>query len=246
MKNLILEVKKKKEFCLLPDSLVERSLILSKQDIKMARALLRKYFGVFLTNKIYKLKDKEILKNHISSKNRDYSCFYSEIFKEISNLNTVVDLGCGVNGFSYSFLKERFKDLDYIGIEAVGQLVDKMNLFFRENKYPRAKALCLDLFDFEGLKSIFEKIEGPKAFCLFQIIDALEGFEKDYSKKLLLEIKQQCSLKDYIIISMSMKSISGKNKFEAKRGWLRWFLEENFHLQEFFINNERIFICRKR
>lgn len=243
--ELILEVKKKKEFSKLPDSLIERALSLNKGDVKLTRAFLRKYFGVFLTNKIYKLKDQEILKNHISSKNRDYNIFYSELFKGINSFDAIIDLGCGVNGFSYPALKETFGDISYLGIEAVGQLVDKMNLFFEENGYTNAKSICLDLFDLERLISIFTKINGSRVFCLFQVIDALEGLEKDYSKRLLLGIKKQLSPHDTIVITMPTKSISGRNKFEAKRNWLRWFLEENFSIREFFIGTERVFICSK-
>ncbi len=45
--SLIREVKKKKEFSGLPDSVVARALGESDDDIKKARSLLRKYFGVF-------------------------------------------------------------------------------------------------------------------------------------------------------------------------------------------------------
>ena len=52
--NLIREVKKKKEFSGLPDSVVKRALAESGDDVKEARSLLRKYFGVFLTNRVLK------------------------------------------------------------------------------------------------------------------------------------------------------------------------------------------------
>ena len=46
--------------------------------------------------------------------------------------------------------------------------------------------------------------------------------------------------------SMPMKSISGKTKFEASRNWLRYFLEENFRVEEFLVGNEMIFRARKK
>ena len=57
---LIDEVKKKKEFSGLPDSIVERALSESGEDIKESRKLLRKYFGVFLTNRVLKKKGNKL------------------------------------------------------------------------------------------------------------------------------------------------------------------------------------------
>ncbi len=244
--DLTLEVKKKKEVSQLPDSLIRRALEICSEDVKETRALLRKFFGVFLTNKVFKLGDESVLNSHISSKGRDYEEFYELLFKEGTQFESVIDIGCGVNGFSYSFVKERLGDVDYVGIEAVGQLVDKMNLFFKEKEYTNAKAICLDVFDLEEIGKSFSEVKSPRAIFLFQVIDALEGFEKDFSKKLLLSLKENISSKDVIFISMPMKSISGKTKFEAKRGWLRWFLEENFQVEEFFIGDERVFECKRK
>ena len=50
----IAEVKKKKELRQLPDQIIEKALQKSNNNIKDARAYLRKYFGLFLTNKIIK------------------------------------------------------------------------------------------------------------------------------------------------------------------------------------------------
>ena len=130
--NLIKEVKKKKEFSDLPDSVVVRALKESGEDVKDARKLLRKYFGVFLTNRVLKGGGKK-LDVHLSSKKRNYEKFYEKIFEAIDDkrfeIKSVVDLGCGVNGFSYEFLP---RGISYVGIEAAGQLVDQMNTYFKE------------------------------------------------------------------------------------------------------------------
>ncbi len=253
MDSLIFEVKKKREFSGLPDSLID-SVLSQKQmarksdmeKIKLSRAFLRKYFGVFLTNKVLKLKDESILSSHISSKGRDYFSFYNQLFEGNLNFKSIIDLGCGVNGFSYSSFNEIFGEIDYLGIEAVNQLVEKMNLFFEENDYSLAHAINLDLFDFDEIIELIKKTSFPRAILLLQVIDALEGIKKDSSKDLLVKLGEILLPDDVIIISMPMKSISGKNKFEAKRGWLRWFLDENFDVIETIIGNERIFRCKKK
>ena len=84
--NSIEKIKQKKEFSGLPDSIVERAAKMAKGDVKESRALLRKYFGVFLTNRVLKGKGSvdEILSTHMSSKKRNYEKFYSEIFEGVS------------------------------------------------------------------------------------------------------------------------------------------------------------------
>jgi hypothetical protein len=245
MKEVVVEIKKKGEFSQLPDSIVERVAKIAKGDVKESRALLRKYFGVFLTNKVLKIKDEKVLESHISSKGRDYNSFYQNIFQETNEFESVVDVGCGVNGFSYKYLEEVLGGVSYIGIEAVGQIVDNMNYYFKENEF-NAKALCEDVFNSEKIKQVIISQHSPRVILLLQILDALEGFEKNSSKKLLLAINETLVERDLIVITMPMKSISGKTKFEASRNWLRYFLEENFRIEEFLVGNEMIFRARKK
>lgn len=244
MSILVSEVKKKKEFSQLPDSLIDKALSLSKNNFKETRALLRKYFGVFLTNKVLKIKDEEILKRHVSSKKRDYMEFYEKIFEGNKNFREVLDIGCGVNGFSYVSLKENTGEIKYVGLEAVGQIVEKSNEFFKKRGFEKARVFHLDIFDLGSVEKFVKEAEIPKAIFLFQIIDALEAFERDFSKKLLLMIKKYLRKDDLLVVTMPTKSLSGKKKFEVKREWLRYFLNENFEVEEFFIGEERVFRCR--
>ena len=66
--NIVEEVKKKREFRELPDSVVLRVLEQTeseddKERVKEARVILRKYFGVFLTNRV--IKPKDVLDYHL-------------------------------------------------------------------------------------------------------------------------------------------------------------------------------------
>jgi SAM-dependent methyltransferase len=245
-KELIFEVKKKREFSKLPDSIVRKALMASNNNVKEARAFLRKYFGVFMTNKVLKGKTEEVLDSHISSKLRDYKIFYKEIFKE-NKFESVIDLGCGANGFSYNFLEEELGDIEYIGIEASGQIVDNTNDYFKENKIKNAKVFCEDLFNTEGVISLIKKSEKPTAIFLLQVVDALEKLDRNYSKQLINSIFEVLDEKDLVVITMPLASISGKKKFEAKRTWLSDFLEEKFYLErDFELGNERVFLVRKK
>ena len=240
-KLLILEVKKKKEFSELPDSLVKRALTLGKGDVKKSRDTLRKYFGVFLTNRVVgKIIDNRVLSFHISSKKRDYSVLYSRI---LDDEKSILDLGCGANGFSYSSIKEVLGDVEYLGVEASGQMVSKVNNYFISNKF-NARALSFDLMDFMGVVGLLEKMKKPRTIFLFQVVDALEFFERDSSKKLLLAIKDKC---EKVVLSFSLKSLSGKKTFHGDRKWILDFLNEEFNiLEDFSLFDERFIILKNK
>jgi hypothetical protein len=244
--KLILDVKKKKVLSGLPDELVWRFLEKNNLDIKSTRSDLRKFFGVFLTNKVLKGDGESVLASHISSKDRGYKEFYNRVFENIKDVQAVIDLGCGANGFSYSYLKEVFGKINYLGVEASGQLVDNMNKYFLENGFGNAKVVCMDLFRRMQIFNLITKSKSPKVILMLQVIDAMESVSKNSSKEFLLKLKDILNRRDFIIITMPMKSISGRKKFEADRKWLRDFLNKEFKLiNEFIFGNERIFRVRK-
>lgn len=243
--ELVKEVKKKREFSQIPDSIVAKILETDK-DVKLARASLRKYFGVFLTNKVLKGKTEKVLESHISSKLRDYREFYKRIFQG-KKFNSVIDLGSGANGFSYNFLKEELGDFEYFGVEASGQIVDNTNEYFKSQKIMRARVECLDLFEKKAVFDLINMVEEPRAILMLQVVDALESLERNFSKEFLVKMQENLTMEDLIVISMPLNSISGKKKFEARRTWISTFLEENFIIKDDFnLENERIFLVRKK
>jgi hypothetical protein len=196
-----------------------------------------------MTNKVLKLTDKEILSSHISSKKRDYNYFYSWLHQSIGEINSIIDLGCGVNGFSYPFILNEFGEINYLGVEATGQIVSNTNLFFKKNNFSSAKLIWEDLFSLSNIQEIINKSYGKKVIFLLQVVDALESIERNFSKKLLLEIKGLLSKSDFIVLSNSTRSISGKSKFSSNRDWLEFFLRQNFQIvnvTEMF--NEKYFL----
>jgi len=238
------EIKKKKEFSRLPDSIVARAAEISKGDVKEARSLLRKYFGVFLTNKVLKGKGSfdDLLKAHMSSKKRDYDKFYREIFGDDKNVGSIVDLGAGMNGFSYGYLKDILGDVEYVAVEAAGQEVDHMNEHFFNNKFS-GMAVVGDLFEIDEIKSLLETEKRPRVVFLFQVVDALENLERDFSKKFISEISKEC---EKIVLTLPTESLGGRKKFAVQRKWITDFLEENFSIEKNFkANGERVIIIRK-
>ena len=239
--NVIEKIKKKREFSGLPNSIVNRVAKISKNDMKGSRVLLRKYFGVFLTNKIFKgkISADEMLTSHISSKKRDYFSFYKEIFSDIKNIGSIIDLGCGANGFSYKYLRDSLGSVDYVGIEASGRLVEHMNKYFKEEEFP-AKVIVKDLFDINFVLEILQEQKKDRVVFLFQVVDALESLERDFSKKFILKISKEC---EKIILSLPTESLGGKKNFMTQRKWLIDFLNENFKIEkDFKVNGERLLV----
>ncbi len=245
--ELIKKIKKKKEFSQLPNSIVRRLAEICDYDVKKTRALLRKYFGVFLTNKVLKGKNPEVLTRHISSKKRDYQIFYKSIFKKLPQykFKSIIDLGSGVNGFSYNLLSKYFPNIDYIALEASGKIVENMNYYFIDEKYKNSKAIQTDLFNLKDLEKVVKDYKSPRLVFIFQLIDALETFQKNFSKKLFIKLKENTSTEDIFVITLPLESLSGKTKFNVQRKWLMDFLNENFILiEDFNLFGERIIIFK--
>ncbi len=252
--DLINEVKKKKEFLGLPDSVVIRVVgevdesLDSKTKVKEVRAILRKYFGVFLTNKVVKPKDimdyDSILKSHKSSGKREYDEFYGQIRKCFrgEEVVSIIDFGAGGNGFSYPYLRKAFGNVRYVGVEASGQLVDNTNVFFDKSGFGKlCEVVHGDLFDVNFVEGILKSEGKGRVVFLFQVIDALESLEKNFSKDFLLKIKRSS---EHIVVSMPMLSLSGK-MIKVKRDWVVGFLKGNFEVLGEFEKNGEIVFCLK-
>jgi len=183
--KIVEKIKEKREFSELPNSIVNRVAEISKNDIKESRALLRKYFGVFLTNRILKGKSSadEMLKIHLSSKKRDYENFYKKILFGVDNVRSVLDLGCGVNGFSYKYLNHVFNGVKYFGIEASGQLVRQANEYFKANKF-FAEEIVEDLFDVDNVVAVLRKLSKNRVVFCFRLLMLLRVW-KEISLRIL-------------------------------------------------------------
>lgn len=247
--KIIKQITLKKEFSQLPEMDVrlafdkfERRQVSDEEKIRLTRELLHKVFGAFTSKKLLSPKNKSedwILRKHISTRERlpYYSEIYKRILSEYKNKKvSIIDFGAGVNGFSYKYFQDLNVKVDYLGIEAVGQLVDLMNDYFLKEKL-NAVAIHEGLFNLDKIKKIIGKTEKPRVVFLFKVLDSLEMLEEDYSKKLLKEVLQ---FADKIVVSFATRSMSARKKFYAKRNWILNFIQTNFEvLEDFEIGGER-------
>lgn len=256
MNSEILEkIREKREFSQLPEKEIEiafkkfeKRQTTEEEKIELTKKLLRDVFSVFMSKKLLSLKDKEpewILRKHVSTRERlaHYKGIYERIFANIKGKISVIDLGAGINGFSYKYFKELRFDVNYIGVEAIGQLVELMNFYFKKEKL-NGLAVHLSLFELEKIKKLIKEQKGEKIIFLFKTLDSLEMLERDYSIKLLNEL---VPLADRVIVSFATRSIGNRERFKIERNWILKFIKENFNvLNDFEIVGERYVVFQRK
>ena len=250
--ELIEKVLMKKQYSEIPLSDVEKvfdvfddDLHSDEEKVKKTRDLLRKIYSGFSGKKLFNWKNKtadQVLKKHSSTKERFdfYDEIYERLLKNFKNKKiSVIDLGAGVNGFSYGVLKNSCKSLEYVGVEAVGQFVELMNIHFSKEKL-KAKAYHKSLFQLDAIKEIVKSANPPRIVFMFKVVDSLEMVEKNYTKKLLLDLKP---LVDRFVVSFATASMVRHRRFFVKRYWFTDFLNENFNItDDFEVGDERYLV----
>ncbi len=251
--ELIEKIISKAEFSELPRNDVEKAFekfdkeeYNESEKVKFTRDLLKRVFTAFMGRKIRNPKDKDarwFLLRHVSTKERFdyYEKVYSRVLKGFDKCS-IIDLGCGINGLSYEYFKKLGNEVNYLGIEAVGQLVNVSNYFFEKNKYS-AKAVQMSLFELEKIKGLIKKQKKPRICFLFKSIDSLEMLERNYTKKFLDELVSLC---DIFVVSFAMKSFFKRENFKVRRSWAIKYIEENFEiLEDFEFGGEKYIVFRK-
>ncbi|MEK6828684.1 MAG: hypothetical protein AABY15_01035 [Nanoarchaeota archaeon] len=251
--EILKEITKKKEFSRLPERDValafekfERRQVSDEEKARLTRETLHKVYSSFTSQKLLSPKNKPyewFLKKHRSTKERlpYYKEIYGKIFspfdlkKEIS----IIDLGAGVNGFGYNFLKEAGIKAKYRGIEAIGQMVDITNNYFKKEKI-NGQAFHYSLFETEKIKDLIKNTKKPRVIFLFKVIDSLEIIKRDYSKLLLKEI---APFADLIVVSFAVESMIKRRKFKANRKWIIDFIQNNFKITDDFEYGGERYIC---
>lgn len=243
----------KREFSEIPEkdiwlaySKFEKRQCSEEEKIRLTRDLLRKIYSAFTSGKLLNIKDKTeewFLRKHLSTRERfdSYAPLYEKLFHGIKDCS-VIDLGAGINGFSYKYFPKKTK-VNYVSVEAVGQLAALVEFYFKKMKL-NAKSIHGSLFDLENIKGIIKSCTKPRIIFLFKVIDSLEMMERNYSKKLLEEI---VPVSDKVVLSFATESMIRKDKFKANRRWIIDFITEKFELLENFkLGNERyiIFKCK--
>jgi len=226
-----------------------------KKLIKEVRSRLRELFSVFyekdfenttnLLNTLTKTNVDEIcfeiLKLHRSSNERLRN--YEEIYDNIAELTKlkpklILDLACGYNAFSYSFIKESFQcSPEYICCDIGDRDIELFNKFFKKVRINGMAFYC----DLTANREAITNINVDICF-LFKALDSLETVSKYISETILKEINTK-----YFVVSFPTKSIGGNKVINpSKRAWFYKLLEKlNYTYEEFSIHNEMFLVIKK-
>lgn len=245
LKNLVISVeprllRKKKEYKVL---------------IKTVRKELREIYGVFIMGnyqkitvhleKLKKLNDLEekhrlarkILGLHQSTKER--LPYYEEIYKKIFEITgkpkNILDLGCGLNPFSYYFLECR---PEYIASDLNQKDLVPIQRFFEIEKI-KGQTIAINL---ARHYDILKKIEDADVCFMFKLLDSLETAEWNISEKILKTLNAK-----FIVVSFPTKSLGGKKIIKKeKRAWFeKILLKNNYDYKTFEVSNEFFYVMKK-
>ncbi|MFH0701439.1 MAG: hypothetical protein V2A62_03305 [Candidatus Woesearchaeota archaeon] len=257
MDKIVSEIKQKKELRSINDAVVLEQLqkyltqhprlklenprsFEYRQMIKDVRAKLRRSYGLFREEKV-EVRDfkevKSILESHSSTRERlpFYSELYCKIFKITGFPQTILDLGCGINPFSYSFM--HLKGVEYYAYDINEKEVELINRFFTEKKIS-GKAQVLDVFK----ANLVQKMSAADVAFMFKITDILDqGKGHKKTEEIMLAVPAR-----YVVVSFPTLTMSGKPMNAPRRKWMEWLCQRlglEYKILEF--ENEIFYVVRK-
>ncbi len=230
-----------------------------KKIVKCVRAKLRRSYGLFrqkseLANRELLLQElfscpnskrpeviKKILSTHSSTKER--LPFYEELYQQIFSLtggpDTILDLGAGINPFSFPFMK--LKKVAYRAVDISEKEVELLNRYFeflqQENKDFLGRAEVRDLMQLSGIK--------PADVCfLFKMTDIIEQGKEGHKATEALITKIPAK---FIVVSFPTRTMSGRKMNFPRRKWIELMcarLGYSFEVLEF--SNEIFYVIGKK
>ena len=223
-----------------------------KKAVKSVRADLRRWHGLYHQNKskieelLQLLRDDskqrtnlitQILEEHTSTKERlsIYPQLYKNIFSITGKPKSIIDIGCGLNPFSISFMN--LKSLTYFAYDINQQEMSYVQEFFLliEAKELHGKAIVSDLLKEKNYLSA----DIAFLFKVTDLIDQGKGHKNTEEFILQLPVK-------YVVISFPTKTMSGKPMTAPRRKWMEWLctrLEFEYKILKF--ENEIFYVVKK-
>ena len=239
MKELILQIKKKKTLQNIDDIFIQEQLdTFFKKNPKLKNKELKEKEKKLITkeirntlNRIYGTfwKDGNLtLKSHQSTKEREqyYPTIYRKIFEK-KNITSILDLACGLNPLSYKHIEGKKK---FTATELTEEDIKKLNNYFKKNNI-NGKAIQHDLLR----DNTFPKADMT---FLFKILDLVDTKGHKRAEEILTNIKSK-----YIVVSFSTRDLLQKNMKNPRRGWFERLIERlNFTYEKFLIPGEEFYI----
>jgi 16S rRNA (guanine(1405)-N(7))-methyltransferase len=222
---------------------------------KLVRAELRTVYGVFdLDEKrerkelLARLKEKpgnadvilKLLLLHQSSKER--APRYLEVYKRIFSITgipaTILDLGCGANPYSYTFLRCKPR---YIAVDIPGDALADIAEFFKIEGI-KGEVVGVDLVQEFGKLTPLSKENNVDVVFLFKVLDSLESVKRNISGKVLDALEAK-----WIVVSFPTVSLGGRKHIrEERRAWFeRLLARRDLSYEKFTVGDEIFYVVRK-
>jgi len=222
---------------------------------KLVRAELRTVYGAFDLDE--KRERKELLAQltgnpgnaslilrllllHQSSKERAprYLEVYRRIFAVTNIPTTILDLGCGANPYSYTFLRCRPR---YVAIDLPSDALADIAEFFRIEGI-KGEVIGIDLVkEYEKLTPLSRENNVDVVF-LFKVLDSLESVKRNISGKVLDTLVAK-----WVVVSFPTVSLGGRKHIrEGRRAWFeRLLAQQDLSYEKFTVGDEVFYVVRK-
>ncbi len=196
-----------------------------KKMFKDLRKKLREVYGIF--------RAKSFMENpSIKERLVYYKEIYYKIFSITGKPKKILDLGCGLNPLSYEYLGCK---PHYYACDISKEDVKKVKEFFKKKK------INGEAFDFNLVDGNYSKLPKVNVCFLFKTLESLEQIKRDISGPILKSL--DC---DWIAVSFSRKSMTGKRIKKSGRAWFRSVLKKlKLYYRVFDVGNEMFFIIKK-
>jgi hypothetical protein len=260
-KDFIKKIKDNKKYISISDSIIKREVkeyarkynlnFYNEEDIKNIRKQLHRFYSSYQTKakkKIPKLLEElkknnrdfeiinKILSASLSTKERldKYPFIYDKIFEVSKKPNFIIDLGCGLNPFSITYMK--LKDIRYNAYDINEKDLEFITDFFLIMKID-GKAEIMDVRDLDSLK----KIPHSDIIFMFKLYDLIVPKNRRLKKigeEIIKVLKQKA---DFIVVSFATKTLSRKLMNLPRRIGFEMMLDRNNMKYNFIQTDNEIY-----
>lgn len=185
---------------------------------------------------------KKILETHSSSRERleFYERLYKQLFKSIGKPKTIVDLGCGLNPFSFPLMRlEKLRYYAYdISDEEISLIQEYFKFLEKVNKNFSGEAGVLDLRQWEKIR----RLKKADACFLWKMTDVLEqGKNHKASEKVITEVPAK-----FVAVSFPTFTVKGRRMNQPRRKWIELMCRRlKFNYKIIKERNEIFYIIKK-
>jgi len=233
-----------------------------KQIVKEVRKELRKVYALYKIEQeiehrqeyfaqLLKTKPKEkeflelhqkILETHASTRERlsFYKKLYPQLFKITGEPKTLLDLGCGLNPFSFPFM--RLKKLKFYAYDISTDEISMVKRYFRYlgKHWPRfsGKASLLDLRHWEKIKKL-KKVDLCFLWKMTDVLDRQKGHK--VSELVIVNVPAK-----YVVVSFPTLTVKGRKMNKPRRKWIELMCRRlKYHYKIIKEENEIFYIIKK-